>query len=248
MTVLERRETRLLCARRAAQLKQPIHPHHVAPYSDTDPLPYTDPAMHHHMSDSRKHHQDVFSLARLFPDDPATKVRFTFDVNFSTDLINQFRTLSLGWKITSLVASVTSPTMVIKTPFLIKIACQFTLWTIKFIHHRCLESITLRTTFAEIKTLWTLVPTLTSWFYHAKTIPRLTPIGTPEYLEYFISEYFILIHPRRTARCSTWRSCGFDGSDWFPDIGLGPRWLDFRKSDSYQTRIRSHLASWICHW
>ena len=35
--------------------------------------------MHHHMSDSRKHCQDLFSLGRSFPDDPATKVS-TFDI------------------------------------------------------------------------------------------------------------------------------------------------------------------------
>lgn len=76
ITILERRETRLLRARRAAQSIRPSHSHHVGPLSDADPLPYTDPAMHHHMSDSRRHSQDAFSFSRLFTNDPATKVIF----------------------------------------------------------------------------------------------------------------------------------------------------------------------------
>ena len=79
MTILEHQETRLLHAHQASQLKWPIHPHHAGPYSNTEPLLYTDPVMHHKMSVSQKHHQDIFSLARSFPNDPATKVS-TFDV------------------------------------------------------------------------------------------------------------------------------------------------------------------------
>jgi hypothetical protein len=71
MTRHERRETRLLRAWRAAQSK--THLHHVA-FSDNDPLPYTDPAMHHHISDSKRHSQDAFSFCRHFPADPAVKV------------------------------------------------------------------------------------------------------------------------------------------------------------------------------
>jgi len=71
MTKHERRETKLLRARRAAEAK--MHSHHVA-FSDNDPLPYTDPAMHHHISDSKRHSQDAFSFCRKFPADPATKV------------------------------------------------------------------------------------------------------------------------------------------------------------------------------
>lgn len=75
MTKHERRETRLLRARRAATSQQSTtHPHHVA-FSEQDPLPYTDAALHHHISDSKKHGQDAFSFGRLFPNDPATKVR-----------------------------------------------------------------------------------------------------------------------------------------------------------------------------
>ena len=92
MTVLEHWETRLLHACWASKLKRPIHPHHAGPHSDAEPLPYTDPAMHHQMSDSQKHHQDIFSLARSFPDDPATKVS-TFDIIF-----NKF----LDWPILSI--------------------------------------------------------------------------------------------------------------------------------------------------
>jgi hypothetical protein len=71
MTKHERHETKLLRARRAAEAK--MHSHHVA-FSDNDPLPYTDPAMHHHISDSKRHSQDAFSFCRKFPADPATKV------------------------------------------------------------------------------------------------------------------------------------------------------------------------------
>ena len=86
MTILECQETRLLYACRASQLKQPIHPHHAGPHSDTKPLLYTDLVMHHQMSDSQKHHQDIFSLARSFPNDPATKVS-TFDIIASLRLV-----------------------------------------------------------------------------------------------------------------------------------------------------------------
>jgi hypothetical protein len=71
MTKHERRETRLLRARRAAQAG--THAHHVA-FSDNDPLPYTHPAMHHHISESKRHSQDAFSFCRKFPDDPAATV------------------------------------------------------------------------------------------------------------------------------------------------------------------------------
>jgi hypothetical protein len=71
MTRHEWRETRLLQAQCAAQSK--THLHHVA-FSDNDPLPYTDHAMHHHISDSKQHSQDVFLFCWHFPADPAVKV------------------------------------------------------------------------------------------------------------------------------------------------------------------------------
>ena len=75
MTKHEHRETRLLRARRTASSQHTTtHPHHVA-FSEQDLLPYTDAAMHHHISDTKRHGQDVFSFGRLFPNDPATKVR-----------------------------------------------------------------------------------------------------------------------------------------------------------------------------
>jgi hypothetical protein len=74
MTKHERRETRLLRARRAVSAEgTSVHTHHVK-FAESDPLPYTEPSQHHHISDSRKHGQDIFSFGRLFPNDPATKV------------------------------------------------------------------------------------------------------------------------------------------------------------------------------
>lgn len=80
MTRHERRETRLLRARRAAtsilkkaEAESTTHRHHV-PFDTSDELPYTDPSMHHHISDSRRHHHDVFAFPKHIPDDPATKV------------------------------------------------------------------------------------------------------------------------------------------------------------------------------
>jgi hypothetical protein len=70
----ERRETRLLRARRAAKRKG-AHPH-VVPFSENDLLPFTDAQMHHDMSESKKHPQDAFSLCHNLPDDPASKVSF----------------------------------------------------------------------------------------------------------------------------------------------------------------------------
>ena len=65
MTKHEWRETRLRRARRAAQSKSARdrtgHSHHV-PFKIDDLLPYTDPSMHHHMLDTCRHPQDVFSF------------------------------------------------------------------------------------------------------------------------------------------------------------------------------------------
>jgi hypothetical protein len=72
MTRHERRERHLLRNRHLSPNKT-VHSHHI-PFGDTDPLPFTDPMMHHAMSESKKHPQDVFSLQTLFLDDPATKV------------------------------------------------------------------------------------------------------------------------------------------------------------------------------
>lgn len=77
MTKHERRETRLLRAHHAAQAR--THAHHVA-FSDNDPLPYTHPAMHHHISESKRNPQDAFSFCRKFPDDPAVKVSMMWGV------------------------------------------------------------------------------------------------------------------------------------------------------------------------
>lgn len=74
MTRLERRETQLLRRRRATlNAVADTHPHHVG-FSETDALPYTDAAMHHHISKSKRHYQDAFRLRTLFPNDPASKV------------------------------------------------------------------------------------------------------------------------------------------------------------------------------
>ena len=72
MTRHERRETRLLRARRAANRKR-THAHLVA-FSENDPLPFTDVQMHHDMSESKRHCQDAFTFCRNFPNDPASKV------------------------------------------------------------------------------------------------------------------------------------------------------------------------------
>ena len=76
-------------------------------------------------------------------------------LKISTDIwiCYQFRTSSLSWKTTSLVAFETSPMMVIKTPFLTMIACWFTLWTIGSILCRCLGLIIPCMTFTEINSV-----------------------------------------------------------------------------------------------
>ena len=74
MTRHERRETRILRARRAAQTN--VTHSHLVPFSENEPLPYTAAQMHHDMAESKKHPQDAFSFSRKFPDDPASKVGF----------------------------------------------------------------------------------------------------------------------------------------------------------------------------
>ncbi|KAF7973003.1 hypothetical protein HWV62_16378 [Athelia sp. TMB] len=76
VTKRERRETRLLRARRAVEAdirsRELEHKHHVG-FSQDDALPFTHPEMHHHMSDSRRYVRDAFSFSRAFPDDSASK-------------------------------------------------------------------------------------------------------------------------------------------------------------------------------
>jgi hypothetical protein len=72
MTRHECWETRLLRARHAAQ-KPSTHPH-LVDFAESDPLPYTNIEMHHHISESRRHYQDAFVMCRKYPNDPATKV------------------------------------------------------------------------------------------------------------------------------------------------------------------------------
>lgn len=50
-----------------------MHPYHI-PLATSDPLPYSNPCKHHHMSKSRQHHQDLFSFGKIFRGDPAMKV------------------------------------------------------------------------------------------------------------------------------------------------------------------------------
>ena len=87
MTQHERRETQMRKARQVA-----MYPHHI-PLVTSDPLPYTNPRDHHHMSKSRRHHQDIFSFRRLFPDDPATKVG-VLSMSDHTSTNNKHRILS----------------------------------------------------------------------------------------------------------------------------------------------------------
>ena len=70
----ERCETRMRKAQHAFKvMDHRVHPHHI-PLTTSDPLPYTDPRDHHHMSKSRRHYRDLFSFAKMYPGDPATKV------------------------------------------------------------------------------------------------------------------------------------------------------------------------------
>ena len=80
MTKPKWHETRLQRACCAAQSKSARdhtgHSHHV-PFESDDPLPYTDMSVHHYISDTQRHPQDVLTFAKQYPQDPATKVSFT---------------------------------------------------------------------------------------------------------------------------------------------------------------------------
>jgi hypothetical protein len=77
MTRHERREKCLLRRRQApgspTSRARAVHHHHVD-FSENDPLPYSEPDLHHHISDNRRHYQDAFSFEKENPADPATKV------------------------------------------------------------------------------------------------------------------------------------------------------------------------------
>jgi hypothetical protein len=73
-TKYERREARLRRAKAAAEAAPgQCHSHHIS-IAENDSLPYTSAEMHHHISESRSHPQELFAFCRQFPGDPATKV------------------------------------------------------------------------------------------------------------------------------------------------------------------------------
>jgi hypothetical protein len=118
MTKHERRERYLLRNRHLSR-HTTAHSHHV-PFWDTDPLPYTDPMMHHAMSESKKHPQDVLSFRTLFPKDPATKVRLyrlvqtSLIVNIVLHIRISFQSLKITCSDGSLIENLTAMT----SPFL----------------------------------------------------------------------------------------------------------------------------------
>lgn len=70
----ERRCALLRKAREAAKVNHlRKHAHHVG-FSDNDPLPQTDPNLHHHLSDSTRYVQHLLSFVQDPPKDPAKKV------------------------------------------------------------------------------------------------------------------------------------------------------------------------------
>ena len=150
MTRHEQHETRLLRARRAAQAS--THLHHVS-FCDNDPLPYTDPAMHHHMSDSRRHFQDAFSFSREFPADPAVKVRPSSKMQIVLTFTPSHRTSSLDSKTISSLVCYRNPLMEMKSLFLMQTAIPFASLTIEFTQPRSYASTTLLTMYDVIKIL-----------------------------------------------------------------------------------------------
>jgi hypothetical protein len=95
------------------------HHHHV-PFWDTDPLPYTDPMMHHAMSESKKHPQDVLSFRTLFPNDPATKVRLCHlaKTSLTVNIVLHVRISSQSLKTTCSDGSLIENLTAMTSPFL----------------------------------------------------------------------------------------------------------------------------------
>jgi hypothetical protein len=85
MTRHERQETCLLHAKRAAQ--QPLTHPHLVDFAESDPLPYTNIEMHHHISESRRHYQDAFVMCCKYPNDPAMKVGLCMFLKTSGEFI-----------------------------------------------------------------------------------------------------------------------------------------------------------------
>lgn len=63
-------------------LKQSDDSHHpktaAVPFEDHEALPQTSPTIHHHMSNSRRHAEDLTNWISGNPDDPAMDVCATF--------------------------------------------------------------------------------------------------------------------------------------------------------------------------
>ena len=75
MTQLERREDAL----RRIQRRQPTTTTTAKPYltfAESEALPYTPPALHHHISDSRNFPANITSFLASFQGDPAISVCF----------------------------------------------------------------------------------------------------------------------------------------------------------------------------
>jgi len=50
-------------------------------FTDNEPLPYTSPRVHHHISDSQRYHDDITRFLTKNCNDPAMKVRVTICFN-----------------------------------------------------------------------------------------------------------------------------------------------------------------------
>src|ERR1700722_1526279 len=63
-------------------------------FQESDPLPYTDPSTHYHISQSPKHHENIASWLGRNAGDPAIKVSINLKLSNSKLLIQLFRIFS----------------------------------------------------------------------------------------------------------------------------------------------------------
>ena len=85
MTRLERREYTLRKLSKMKGKAAPINPTKRStklrtniPFEDSEPLPYTPPEEHHHISKSRSYHMNLMSFLTSNQGDPAITVSFDF--------------------------------------------------------------------------------------------------------------------------------------------------------------------------
>jgi hypothetical protein len=143
-------------------------------FSDSDPLPFTSPKVHHHISESKRFKHSISEWLGLNAEDPAIKVSAILFCSQYPVLMPQLcRTFFPDCKVIFCLVYLIGPTLEMKRSLQTKsyglsasvgISCTVT---------RLFESTTPRTTFEEHRTRSILARMLTSWCWLMKMMGQI---------------------------------------------------------------------------